>query len=371
MLAFATFAAAMSGYFANMKNRFVWVALAGFMLGLGEAHAQGADTTSTLSIVAVGDLMLGTNYPNSSYLPPEGGRLVLADVNDLLSSADLTFGNLEGVLMGAKGTVAKRCSDPAKCYAFKSPDDYVWHLERAGIDMVSLANNHANDFGMEGKQNTMMLLDSAGIAYAGLDEFPSCVVERDGLRVGMTAFSPNRGSLQIADLAGVSRRVKELKATCDMVIVSFHGGAEGIDHRHVRPGTEMYLGENRGDPMLFARTAIDAGADLVLGHGPHVPRAVDLYHDRFIIYSLGNFATYGRFSLRGQKGLAPILEIELNRDGTFIRAKIHSAIQRGEGGPSLDPEQRALHDIRGLTQADCPQSGLVFQEDGSILPPSH
>ena len=363
--------AEMTRYFASMKNQWMWVTLGWLYMGTGSASSQDTlETTahSTLRIVAVGDLMLGTNYPNASYLPPNGGQGVLADVGDVLGHADLTFGNLEGVLMGAEGTVAKRCSDPAKCYAFKSPDDYVWHLANAGFDMVSLANNHANDFGMEGKRNTMMLLDSAGISYAGLDEFPSCVVEREGLRVGMTAFSPNRGSLQIADLTGVTRRVKELKATCDVVIVSFHGGAEGLDHRHVRPGTEMYLGENRGDPMLFARTAIDAGADLVLGHGPHVPRAVDLYKNRFIIYSLGNFATYGRFSLRDQKGLAPILEVELNRDGTFERATIHSAIQRGEGGPVLDSDQRAFNDIRQLSQTDCPQSGLVFQDDGSILP---
>ena len=361
-----------------MKNILVWTALGWGMMGLGGACAQDTldvsqetlelPTSSTLSIVAVGDVMLGTNYPDASYLPPENGKWVLSDVKEILVNADLTFGNLEGVLMGGEGTVAKRCSDPAKCYAFKSPDEYVWHLMDAGFDMLSLANNHANDFGKQGKQNTMLLLDSAGISYAGLDEFPSCVLEREGLRVGMTAFSPNRGSLQISDLEGVARRVKELNATCDVVIVSFHGGAEGIDHRHVRPGTEMYLGENRGDPMLFARTAIDAGADLVLGHGPHVPRAVDLYKDRFIMYSLGNFATYGRFSLRDQKGLAPILSVELNRDGTFERARIHSAIQRGEGGPVLDSDQRAFKDIRQLSQTDCSQSGLVFQDDGFILP---
>ena len=213
------------------KNGLVWTALGWGMMGLGSVCAQDTlgisqdtselQSSSTFNIVAVGDVMLGTNYPEASYLPPENGKRVLADVKEILVNADLTFGNLEGVLMGAEGTVAKRCSDPAKCYAFKSPDEYVWHLANAGFDMVSLANNHANDFGMEGKRNTMMLLDSAGISYAGLDEFPSCVVEREGLRVGMTAFSPNRGSLQIADLAGVSSRVKELKATCDVVIVSF------------------------------------------------------------------------------------------------------------------------------------------------------
>ena len=170
-------------------------------------------------------------------------------------------------------------------------------------------------------------------------------------------FGPRRGR---PTGEGTERNVR-------CVIVSFHGGAEGVDHRHVRPGTEMYLGAV-GDPMLFARTAIDAGADLVLGHGPHVPRAVDLYKERFIIYSLGNFATYGRFSLRDQKGLAPILSVELNRDGTFERATIHSAIQRGEGGPVLDSDQRAFKDIRQLSQTDCPQSGLVFQGDGFILP---
>ena len=153
---------------------------------------------------------------------------------------------------------------------------------------------------------------------------------------------------------------------CDIVIVSFHGGAEGPDHQHVTPGNERYIGENRGDVIQFARAAIDAGADVVLGHGPHVARAVDLYKDRFIAYSLGNFATYGRFKLKGPNGYAPILDLRINADGSFESAQIHSAIQRDRGVPRFDAEERAYQKIKELTLADRPDAGLVFPGNGLI-----
>lgn len=308
--------------------------------------------------------MLGSNFPSASYLPPNGGSEVLAQVDSILRLGDLTFGNLEGVIHGAQTPVVKRCNNPDKCYAFKSPDEYALQLAAAGFDVVSVANNHINDFGSVGATNTLRMLDSAGIAYAGLKQCPTTIIEHGGQRIGFTAFSPNRGTLQITNLELLKTTVQSLDAQCDLVIVSFHGGAEGLEHQHIRPGTETYLGENRGDPIRFARAAIDAGADVVLGHGPHVPRALDLYKDRIIAYSLGNFATYARFSLKEAKGFAPILDLEIAEDGKFISGRIHSAIQLGRGIPHLDAEHRAFKRIQSLTEKDRPDSGLSFDESG-------
>ena len=97
--------------------------------------------------------------------------------------------------------------------------------------------------------------------------------------------------------------MRALDTTHDIVIVSFHGGAEGSKALHVPYGQETFYGENRGHLREFTHTVIDAGADLVWGHGPHVLRGMEVYKDRLIAYSLGNFATYGRFNTRGQQGL--------------------------------------------------------------------
>jgi len=318
-----------------------------------------------LSIMAVGDVMLGTNYPSAAYLPPDDGKGLLAPVADLIRSADLSFANLEGVLLSAKG-YPKKCGNPYRCYAFKSPDHYIRHFQDVGFDFVSLANNHSNDFGEPGRKNTVRLLDEAGIHHAGLLERPSVIFDFKGLKIGFCAFAPNRATVKLNDHKGMREMVRKLKSQADIVIVSFHGGGEGKKYQHVTRKTERFLGENRGNPYKFARDAIDAGADLVIGHGPHVPRAVDLYKDRMIAYSLGNFATYSRFNLSGANGLAPMLEVRIDRYGVFQSARIFSAIQRGEGGPVLDADGGAARKIAELTAKDFPQGPLEVSADGAI-----
>ena len=105
------------------------------------------------------------------------------------------------------------------------------------------------------------------------------------------------------------------------MIVGFHGGAEGATHQHVLEGDETFLGEDRGDLRRFTHAAIDAGADLVLGSGPHVVRAMEIYKGKLIAYSLGNFATYGPFNLNAENGLTLVLEAHLAPDGTFLQRK--------------------------------------------------
>ncbi len=323
------------------------------------------DTISTIKIIGVGDIMLGTDYPNKSYLPPQDGKELLSPVKQILSQGDITFGNLEGVLLSGQGTV-KKCSNPEVCYAFKSPDHYVQHLTDAGFDVLSVANNHVNDFGPVGTRNTMDLLDKSGIQYAGLLECPFSLFEKNGIKYGFAAFSPNRGTIKMQDYQQARSIIEKLDSLSDIVIVSFHGGAEGPDHKHITRQTEMYLGENRGNPYEFARMVIDAGADVVFGHGPHVTRAIDLYKDRFIAYSLGNFATYGRFNLKGPNGLSPIIEVEVDSEGRFVKGQIHSTKQINRGGPLLDERNLALQEIIKLTREDIPECLLIIAGDGNI-----
>ena len=309
--------------------------------------------------------MLGTNYPNNSYLPPNDGKNILQPVKEILAKGDVVFGNLEGVILTGEGTV-KKCSNPQVCYAFKMPNHYVDYLTEAGFNLLSIANNHIRDFGSVGTANTIRVLNKAGIHHAGLVECPYITFEKNGIKYGFAAFAPNTGTVPINDYVSAKKIISHLDSICDIVIISFHGGAEGAAMKHITRKTEMFLGENRGNPYEFARMAIDAGADVVLGHGPHVTRAIDIYKGKFIAYSLGNFATYGRFNLSGPNGIAPIIELDLSVDGTFISGKINSTKQLGEGGPVLDEKNSALNDIKVLTRTDIPECILKIESDGTI-----
>lgn len=317
------------------------------------------------TVIGVGDIMMGTDYPNTSYLPPNDGRYLLNPLHHILQNATLTFGNLEGVLLDGEGTV-KRCRNPDLCYAFRSPERYVYNLVDAGFDVVSLANNHTGDFGPEGRVATVNALNQAGIAFAGTLDYPYTIIERRGFRFGMAAFSPNVGTVSIHDIANAQRIVKYLKDNADIVIVSFHGGAEGADHQNVTCETEFYYGENRGNVCHFSRKVIDAGADIVFGHGPHVTRSVDIYKDRFIAYSLGNFCTYARFNLRGENGIAPVIKVYTDRSGRFIKAEVTPIRQIGRGEPIIDRNRGAIKSLQRLTLEDFPSSQLVITDEGII-----
>jgi len=320
-----------------------------------------------LSIIGVGDMMLGTTYPSKKYLSPEDGHELLKPVQSILMNADLTFGNLEGVLLNGKGRV-KRCSNPAVCYAFKSPEHYAKYFVNVGFDVLSVANNHVNDFGAAGKKATARVLTKNGLHFAGLKSHPFSLFEKNGVKYGFMAVSPNTGTIRINNYENAVKIVKHLDSLADVVIVSFHGGGEGIKHKHITKRKEIFLREDRGNPYEFARLVIDAGADIVFGHGPHVVRAVDVYKDRFIIYSLGNFATYARFSLSGAKGYAPILKVFVTPTGKFKYARIFAFKQTGEGGPMPDSTFGAIKEIQMLTKKDLPEAKLVVRDDGLIFP---
>ena len=316
-----------------------------------------------ISIASVGDMMIGTDYPRN-HLPDDDGVSFLAHVTPILTAADIAVGNLEGVLMDG-GEPGKKCSNPKACYLFRSPTRYVQHFRDAGFDVLSLANNHARDFGEEGRTSSMAAIVAAGMHHTGrVDDFAS--IERDGLKIAVLGYAVTKNSNMLLDYELAFTTVAEFAATHDIVIVTFHGGAEGADATHVPFAEEEYYGEPRGDIVWFARGAVDAGADLVVGHGPHVVRGMERYKDRLIAYSLGNFATYYGISVAGIKGIAPILTATLDGEGKFIEGNIVSTIQLRPDGPSIDPKHRALHLIRGLSVEDFGEPGLAFLPDGSV-----
>jgi poly-gamma-glutamate capsule biosynthesis protein CapA/YwtB (metallophosphatase superfamily) len=320
---------------------------------------------STLTVAAVGDIMLGTDFPKN-ILPDDDGAGFLGEVTPILTSADIAFGNLEGVLLDG-GEPVKECKDPSVCHLFRSPTRYAQHLAAAGFDVMSLANNHAHDFGEEGRSSGMQALESVGIRHSGR-EGDVASWEVGGLRVALIAFAPNIGAHALNDYARAAELVAELASRHDIVLVSFHGGAEGVDAATLPFAEETYHGEARGNVVTFAHAVIDAGADLVLGHGPHVPRALEYYNERLIAYSLGNFATYYGISVEGTKGLAPILIAELDAGGRFLRGRIESMIQVRPGGPRPDPARGALEMMRSLTERAFGSGHIRFEPDGQFMP---
>lgn len=329
---------------------------------------NAADSTfhskDTVSIIGVGDIMMGTNYPEDR-LPPDDGKFLLRDVASVLRNADVTFGNLEGTLLNEGGT-PKKCSNPKVCYAFRSPVHYVKNLVDAGFDMVSLANNHAGDMGHEGRDTTMTTLINAGILHAGQISMKTTIFVKDGIKYGLAAFAPNANCVPINDLNGAKEIVKGLDSLVDIIIVSFHGGAEGAKFQHVPRAHEIFYGEDRGDVYEFSHTLIDAGADIVFGHGPHVTRGIEVYNKRFISYSLGNFCTYKGINVAGVNGLAPIIKVFTNPSGEFLTGEITPTIQTHATGVQIDPERSVIKIIQDLSQKDFPESEIQIDDNGII-----
>ena len=319
----------------------------------------------TIRIRAVGDIMLGTDFP-AGYMPPNDGVGMLDDVAAWLRDADVTFGNLEGPLCdGGKTT---KCGSGGNCYAFRSPTRYGAYLDAVGFDLMSTANNHSGDFGETCRRQTESTLDSLGIAWSGPPGSVATYVH-DGLRIGMVAFHTSAACNYINDHANAAKLVKLAKTKHDIVIVSFHGGAEGSKAIHVPDEMEIFYGEKRGHLRRFTRAVIGAGADVVFGHGPHVPRGMEVIDGHLAIYSLGNFATYGRFNLSGHLATGLVLEVELDHEGKLVKGKILPTKQVGEGVPKRDTEKNtAIGLLRQLSQEDFPTTSPVIAADGSFVP---
>jgi poly-gamma-glutamate capsule biosynthesis protein CapA/YwtB (metallophosphatase superfamily) len=328
--------------------------------------AESADQDA-ITIAAVGDIMLGSTSIDETFLPPNDGADILKEVTPVLSAADIAFGNLEGPML--EGGENKKCEPTAtRCFAFRMPTRYGNLLKDAGFDVLSLANNHAFDFGDEGRISTRRVLDELGIKHAGSDKdkFAMTVVEAKGKRVAFIGFAHNTLVPNVNDLVFARALVGQANKKADLVVVSFHGGAEGPGAQRVPQRLEMFGTEKRGNLPLFARTVIDAGADLVLGHGPHILRGMEIYKDRLVVYSMGNFATYGMFKLKDETALTAIFEIKIAPDGKFLSGRLHAGEQLGRGGPSLDESGKAIRKVRELSKMDFGRNAPKIADDGSF-----
>ena len=237
--------------------------------------------TEPITIVAVGDIMLGSTSINDTFLPPNDGRDILEPVTPILSAADVAFGNLEGPML--EGGKSEKCTDtsakpaaqqpgdatptptptptpavpvpgatpkkPVRCFAFRVPTRYGLYLKDAGFDVMSLANNHAGDFGDEGRISTRKVLDDLGIKYAGSDRerFSTAFLTVKGTKVAVIGFAHNAIVPNVNDIDVAKQLVAAAKKKAAIVIVSFHGGAEGEAAQNVPRQTEIFAGEKRGN----------------------------------------------------------------------------------------------------------------------------
>ncbi|QLC26171.1 CapA family protein [Parasphingopyxis algicola] len=338
-----------------------------------QPEATVPDDPRTYTILGVGDIMMGSDWPEPGMDPrviPGGDPAMVMGpaLAAIFGEADAVFGNYEGTIHTSDED-AKTCGNPEFCYVFRSPPFHADYLRRAGFTIMSHANNHARDFGESGRTATYENLTRTGMAVAGGDRDGMRIGIQtldDGRRVALVAFGHNPGLLSVQNYARVGEMVRAADAQADIVMVSCHIGAEGARYDRVTRETEMYLEEDRGNPFRFARAAVDAGADIVFCHGPHIPRAVEVYQGRFIAYSLSNFWTYGRFNLRGHNGLAPVARLEVDGEGALVSADIVSARQDRPGGPYLDRSNAAAQRTAVLTARDFPESRVRIGFDGRL-----
>lgn len=318
---------------------------------------------SILSIAMVGDIMMGTTFPEER-LPQKEGRDLFRDCKNIISEADLAVGNMEGTLCDS-GECRK--TPGPYCYAFRTPTSYVSRLKEAGFDFLSTANNHIMDFDEEGLATTVSTLRGANIACAGaVGHGKYAIVKRNGITYGLCAFGVNYYTYRLTRPREAMAILRELRPLCDIMIVSMHTGAEGAAYCHLTGEEEEFQGENRGNPIEFAHMCIDNGADVVYGHGPHVPRAVELYRDRFIAYSLGNFCTPFGISIKSPSDRAPCITIDIDCKGHFISGHIHSFLQTYGIGPRSDAANTAALMIKNLSEDDMPNNKLRISPSGNM-----
>lgn len=327
---------------------------------------ESPPSETLITITAVGDMMLGSDYPQASQLP---SRNILWPLKDSLLSGDFTLGNLEGVITQVEKP-EKKCQDPKKCFAFRMPLTYAHYFKTAGFDFLNLANNHSGDFGQAGLVETMSQLKRVGIAYAGIrPHHEYAIIAKKGIRFGVIGAGFGWRHPHINHRPHLQKLIRKIRDSVSVLIVYFHGGAEGVGTEWVPPSTEFYHGENRGQVQQFARDCIDAGADMVLGSGPHVTRGLELYQNKLIAYSLGNYATYGGMSLNGPLGTAPILKVLVNKQGDFRGGRIISTRQypRNDQSPMIDTAQTVMKRMRNLSKLNFPESPLEFTDQGALI----
>jgi len=346
---------------------------------------------ASVRLAMVGDINLGTaTLPDG--IPPDSGRGLLDAARPALSG-DLVVGNFEGVLADTgtsdkcarlrapeppvrrkrtRRPVADTATVQPGCYAFRTPTVLAPRLVEAGFTHLNLANNHANDYGPAGRESTDRVLDSLGLRHYGpLGRIAIDTVRRGDsvATVGLIGFATYPFAYDLLDIARSAQVVDSVRPLVDLLVVTFHGGAEGVRALRVPETAESLGREPRGDLRRWAHAVIDAGADAVIGHGPHVLRGIEFYRGRPIVYSLGNFLTYRGFNLDGPLGITGVLQLEFAPDRRLRRARLVPMAQRPLAGPEPDSSGAALDLVRRLSAEDFGPSAAQIDAGGGITAP--
>jgi hypothetical protein len=343
---------------------------------------------ASIRLAFVGDINLGTaTLPDG--VPPDSGRGLLDRARPSLSG-DIVVGNFEGVLADSgtstkcllrnprpqrrRERVNQKAAEPPatrpNCYAFRTPTLLAPRLVEAGFTHMNLANNHANDLGSVGRESTERILDSLGIKlYGPLGRIAVDTIRRgDSLTtVGLVGFTTYPFAYDLLDIERSAAVVDSMRPLVDLLLVTFHGGAEGVKALRTGEAAESLGTEPRGDLRRWARAVIDAGADAVIGHGPHVLRGMEFYRGRLIAYSLGNFLTYRGFNLTGPLGITGVLQLEFAGDRTLRSARLVPMVQIPRRGVVRDLEGTALQLVRRLSVEDFGPTAAVVTEKGEII----
>ena len=259
----------------------------------------------TTTLVAVGDIMF-SRHVGTKINEAGNPNLPFLKVADILSGADITFGNLECPLSDSNVPIREGI-------VFRCLTQHAAGIKQAGFDALSTANNHSMDQGADNVDFTIEHLNSLAIAPVGTSKVnessKSAVIERNGIRFGFLAYSytaHNDGGKsthpQIAtmDISQMNEDIADLKNKSDAIIASMHAG------------TEYTRKPNQGQ-IDFAHAAIDAGADIVIGHHPHWIQEIEIYQGKPIFYSLGNFVFDQMWSQDTREGLAVKLEFQASK----------------------------------------------------------
>jgi hypothetical protein len=325
------------------------------------ARRVTAPPRGAVQFADVGDMTFGL----AGVEPPGGARTLMTDVTRELRS-DLTVGNLETTL--GHGGSSKCSAGSTDCFSFQAPASTAVVLKRAGFGAVNVANNHSNDYGASGLAQTNAALHAAGLPYTGRPG-QTTYLTRHRIRIALLGFAPYDYDQNLLDIPQAVALVRRASARADVVVVFIHAGAEGSDHQHVTPGMETFLGERRGDPIRFSHAVVRAGADVVLGSGPHVLRAMEWYRGRLIAYSLGNFSGYHTLGIGSVTGITGVLRLKLGADGSFRAGTLVPLRLVGNGTPTLDPGGAAIRVVNGLSRADFPATGARLRANGALEPP--
>ena len=337
-------------------------ALAAAALAALHSTRAPAAGSGPVTIAWADDTVLGSTYG----LPPDEGRSLLVHVAPFFRAADIGFVNLEEAL--SDGSASKCAAGSSDCFAFGAPMAFAGALPASGIRIVNLANNHAADYGDAGQASTLAALRRARVAWTGKPGQITVLI-RKGVRIAFLGFAPYPWAARLDRIPAAVALVKRAAARADVVVVAIHAGAEGSTQDHVPHGTEYFLGENRGNSRAFTHAVISAGADLVVGSGPHVIRGAEWYHHRLIAYSLGNLAGWHTFGLGGTLSESAVLSVTLRRDGSVTAGTWTPLQLTGPGIPEPDSTKASLTLVNSLSKADFGAAAARFTSTGALVVP--